>query len=576
MKRKLLILTYLLILIPTILSAQQKAEKIDDLLSRYFNYGLFNGTALVSENGNIIFEKGYGLANIEWNIPNKPDVKFRIGSITKQFTAALIMQLVEEGKIKPEGKITDYLKDYRKDTGNKVTIRELLNHTSGIKSYTNLPHMWTDSSRNHYTKKYFIKHFLSEDLEFEPGTNFAYNNTGYYLLAAIIEEVTGKSFGENLKERILIPAGMKNTGVEDEQEIPIPKKASGYLKIANQYRLDPYIYMPNAMGAGNMYSTVKDLYKWDQALYTDKILSEKSKKLMFTPGKGNYGFGWFITKVPLDNNGDSTLAIWHTGGINGFNTIIVRLVNDKSLIVLLNNTGQTKLFSMALQIAKILHNQKFEYPKKPISKELAEIIDDEGIDAAVKTYWQLKKENPDLFDFSETELNNLGYELLRENRIDDAIKIFQVNVQAFPEAFNTYDSMGEAYMKKGKKKLAIINYKKSIELNPRNTNAYKMLKKLGVEIKPPKEYKIDEKTAASYKGKYKLMPNFFMVISADGNKVFEQATGQPKFEIFPESKDKFYMKVVNAKIKFERDADGNVTGLILYQAGRIIPGKKVK
>ncbi len=576
MKRKLLILTYLLILIPTILSAQQKAEKIDDLLSRYFNYGLFNGTALVSENGNIIFEKGYGLANIEWNIPNKPDVKFRIGSITKQFTAALIMQLVEEGKIKPEGKITDYLKDYRKDTGNKVTIRELLNHTSGIKSYTNLPHMWTDSSRNHYTKKYFIKHFLSEDLEFEPGTNFAYNNTGYYLLAAIIEEVTGKSFGENLKERILIPAGMKNTGVEDEQEIPIPKKASGYLKIANQYRLDPYIYMPNAMGAGNMYSTVKDLYKWDQALYTDKILSEKSKKLMFTPGKGNYGFGWFITKVPLDNNGDSTLAIWHTGGINGFNTIIVRLVNDKSLIVLLNNTGQTKLFSMALQIAKILHNQKFEYPKKPISKELAEIIDDEGIDAAVKTYWQLKKENPDLFDFSETELNNLGYELLRENRIDDAIKIFQVNVQAFPEAFNTYDSMGEAYMKKGKKKLAIINYKKSIELNPRNTNAYKMLKKLGVEIKPPKEYKIDEKTAASYKGKYKLMPNFFMVISADGNKVFEQATGQPKFEIYPESKDKFYMKVVNAKIKFERDADGNVTGLILYQAGRIIPGKKVK
>ena len=575
MKNSTTLIITILVLLQSLLFAQSKQEQIDDLLSRYYDYKLFNGTALVAEKGKIIFEKGYGLANIEWNIPNKPDVKFRIGSITKQFTAALIMQFVEEGKIKLEGKITDYLPNYRKDTGDKVTIRELLNHTSGIKSYTNIPHMWSDSSRNHYTEEYFIKHFQSGDLEFEPGTSFAYNNTGYYLLAAIIEKVTHKTFGEVLKEKILIPLGMENSGAEEE-EIPIAKKASGYLKFINKYMLDPYIYMPNAMGAGNMYSTVEDMYKWDRALYTNKILSQESKKEMFTPNMAKYGFGWFIAKAPMDTNGDSLDIVWHTGGINGFNTIIFRIVSDSSLVLLFNNNGTAPLISMANKITKLLYNEEIKYPKKPISLQLAEIIDEDGIQEAVKAYHQLKKEESESFYFSEKELNNLGYELMNENKINEAIEIFKLNIESYPESYNTYDSMGEAYMKKGNNKLAIENYKKSIELNARNTNAYDMLKKLGVNISPPKEFKIDEKTAKSYTGKYQLMPNFFMVITADGNKVYEQATGQPKFEIFPESQDKFYMKVVEAKIVFKRDKNGKVNELVLYQSGKVIPGKKVK
>ncbi len=575
MKNLTSLIITILILAQSLMFAQNKQEQIDDLLSRYFEYGLFNGTALVAKKGKIIFEKGYGLANIEWNIPNKPDVKFRIGSITKQFTATLIMQLVEEGKIKLEGKITDYLPDYRKDTGDKVTIRELLNHTSGIKSYTNIPHMWSDSSRNHYTEKYFIKHFLSGDFEFEPGTSFAYNNTGYYLLAAIIEKVTGKSFGEVLKERILVPVGMENSGAEDE-EVPIAKKASGYLKFINKYMLDPYIYMPNAMGAGNMYSTVEDMYKWDRALYTNKILSAESKKEMFTPNMAKYGFGWFIMKTPIDANGDSLKIVWHTGGINGFNTIIFRIVSDSSLVLLFNNNGTAPLLSIANKITKILYNEEIKYPKKPISLQLAEIIDEDGIQEAVKAYHKLKKEEGESFDFSEKELNNLGYELMKESKLDEAIEIFKLNIESYPESYNTYDSMGEAFMKKGNNKLAIENYKKSIELNSRNTNAYDMLEKLGVDISIPKEFKIDEKIAKSYTGKYQLMPKFFMVITADGNRVYEQATGQPKFEIFPESEDKFFMKVVSAQIVFKRDKNGKVNEMVLYQNGQVIPGKKVK
>src|SRR4030067_3076210 len=146
-----------IILVSTSIYAQSKASKIEDLLQRYYDYGLLNGSALVAENGVVIFEKGFGLANMEWNVPNTPDTKFRIGSISKQFTATIIMQLVEEGKIKLDGKITDYLPDYRKETGDKVTIHHLLNHTSGIISYTNTPNVWLDSLRNHYDKEYFVK-----------------------------------------------------------------------------------------------------------------------------------------------------------------------------------------------------------------------------------------------------------------------------------------------------------------------------------------------------------------------------------------------------------------------------------
>jgi CubicO group peptidase (beta-lactamase class C family) len=161
--------------------AQQNAKKIDGLMKQYYDYGQFNGSLLVAEKGKIIYKNSFGMANMEWAIPNQPDTKFRIGSVTKQFTATLILQLVEEGKIKLDGKITDYLADYRKDTGDKVTIHQLLNHTSGIPSYTSRPNFLAEVSRNPYSVADFVKKFASNDLEFEPGSKYSYNNSGYFL-----------------------------------------------------------------------------------------------------------------------------------------------------------------------------------------------------------------------------------------------------------------------------------------------------------------------------------------------------------------------------------------------------------
>src|SRR5436309_4462425 len=162
--------------------AQDKAAKIDELMKVYNSYQQFNGAVLVAENGKVIFKKGYGMANMEWNIPVETDTRFRLGSITKQFTSMLVLQLVQEGKIKLEGKLTDYLPDYRKETGDRITIHQLLNHTSGIPSYTGLTNFFQDVSRNPYSVSDFVKKFASGDLEFQPGTKFNYNNSGYFLL----------------------------------------------------------------------------------------------------------------------------------------------------------------------------------------------------------------------------------------------------------------------------------------------------------------------------------------------------------------------------------------------------------
>ena len=457
--------------------ALDKESNIDSLISAYHKYGQFNGSVLVADGGEVIFKKGYGLANMEWNIPNQPDTKFRIGSITKQFTSMLIMQLVEAGKIKLEGKITDYLPDYRKDTGEKVTIHHLLTHTSGIPSYTEQPGFLENVSRDPYSVDEFVEQYCSGDLEFEPGSKFVYNNSGYFLLGAVIEKVTGKPYETVLKEKILDPLDMKNTGYDLHSPL-IPNRASGYSKTFDGYFNAAYLDMSLPYAAGSMYSTVEDLHLWDQALYTDKLLSKKYKKSMFQPFLQNYAYGWGVRKVAVGEAGDSVLVNAHSGGINGFNTRIVRLVQDKHLIVLFNNTPAANLSEMGQQIINILYDQPFYLPKKPITGLLYETITEEGIESAIEKYKDLKKNQADTYDFREQALNNLGYQLLRTKKIDGAIEIFKLNVEAFPKTFNTYDSLAEAYMEKGEKELAIKNYAKSLELNPNNTNAIRMLNRI--------------------------------------------------------------------------------------------------
>jgi CubicO group peptidase (beta-lactamase class C family) len=553
-----------------IAQTKDKGAKIDEVLTTAHKYRLFNGSALVAENGKVIYKKSHGLANMEWNVANTPETRFRLGSITKQFTAALILQLVDQGKIKLDGKLSEYLPSYRKDVGDRVTVHQLLNHTSGIPSYTGLPGFFNDVSRNPYAVEEFVKKYTSNDLEFEPGSKYSYNNSGYFLLGAIIEKVTGKTYEQALKQMILEPLGMKNTGY-DHYGTLIEKRAAGYQKTATGYRNAPYLDMSLPYAAGSMYSTVEDLFIWDQALHTDRVVSPQCKQLMFKPNLNDYAYGWVVTKAKFGASEDLQ-RIAHGGGINGFNTLLIRFPERKHLIVLLDNTSQGEsLDRIERTLTNILFDQPYTLPKMSIADPLFQAITEKGIDAGLTLYRDLKSKESGKYDFAEPELNRLGYQLLQTGKTHEAIEIFKLNVAEYPNAFNTYDSLGEGYMVAGNTELAVRNYKKSLELNPQNNNATAMLKRMET-----KSVAVNPASFDAYVGEYEVSSTFKVAIYREGDKLMTQATNQPAFEIFPEGENKFFLRAVDAKITFNRDEQGKVTGLIIHQGGRDIPGKKIK
>lgn len=550
--------------------AQDHAAQIQEVLTLAHKYRQFNGTALVAENGKVVYKGAFGLANMEWNIPNTPETRFRLGSITKQFTATVILQLAEQGKIKLDGKLSDYLPEYRKDVGNKVTIHHLLTHTSGIPSYTSQPGFFENVSRNPYKVDEFVKKYASGELEFEPGSKFLYNNSGYFLLGAIIERVTGKPYEQVLQENVFNPLGMKNTGYDHHNTI-LPKRAAGYTKTPTSYANAPYLDMSIPYAAGSLYSTVEDLYLWDQALYTDKLLSAQSKALMYTPFLDNYAYGWTITHASFKQNNADVPVITHGGGINGFTTTIVRFPKEKNLIVMLDNTNTEFLDRLSDSITKIIYNQPYDPPKISIVSILENTINQKGIEAGIAQYRDLKAKQAATYDFAEPELNRLGYQLLRSGKPREAIEIFKLNVEAYPKGFNTYDSLAEAYATSNQRQLAIQNYKKSLELNPNNTNAAQVIKRLE---QPP--LVVDAKIFDTYVGEYEVGPGFVLRVFREGDKFMTQATGQGQFEIFPESETTFYPTAFVAKLTFVKDAEGKVTGIRVDQNGRVTVGKRIK
>lgn len=454
--------------------SQDKSQKIDELVNKYHEYGQFSGAVLVAEGGKVIYEKGVGYANAEWKIPNAPDVKYRLGSITKQFTSMLIMQLVEKGKINLDGKLSEYLPYYRKDVGDKVTIHQLLTHTSGIPDYTESSDFMRNEIRNPLSAKELVEKYCSGDLEFEPGTQWKYDNSGYVILGAVIEEVTGKPYETVLKENILKPLGMNSSGYDHNEEI-IEKRASGYHKAGIKIINAPYIDMTLPFAAGALYSTVEDMYKWDQALYTDKLVSNASKEKIFTPYMNNYGYGWGIREQEF--GGVKKKVISHSGGIFGFNTIILRYTDDKNLIILLCNVLPGELNGLSKGIANILYDQPYEMPKKSLAEFLMKGIIEKGIEQAVKDFNKMNEDKAE-YAIREDEMNILGYQLLHQRKIKEAIEVFRLNTEAFPESFNVWDSYAEAFMVSGDKENAIKYYKKSLEINPESTSGKEALKKL--------------------------------------------------------------------------------------------------
>jgi CubicO group peptidase (beta-lactamase class C family) len=474
---------------------QTKAEKLDKLVGAYAAYGKFNGSVLVAEKGNVIYKKGLGLADMEWNIVNQPDTKFRLGSITKQFTSMLIMQLVEQGKLKLDVPISTYLPDYPRKNGDVITLHHLLTHSSGTPNMTSFPRFGKDIMRNPYTPLELVKLFADSALNFKPGERFEYSNSGYILLGYIIEKVTGKSYEQVLQENIFTPLKMNNTGYDHAAPL-LKNRARGYEKNGWIYLNANFLDMSVPYAAGSMYSTVEDLFLWDQALYGSQLLRKENMDLLFAKhiqsgGNYHYGYGWGIGEIPLGNTTDRIGTVGHNGGINGFNTQLTRITSDKSFIVLLNNTGGAPLDQMTQAIAAILYDKSYDLPKRSVAFSLAERIEKDGLPAALEYYKSIKDSTG--YYLYENEMNMTGYQFLQPGKIKEAAAIFKLNTLAFPKSSNVYDSYGEALLALGNKAEALENYKKSVELNPGNEGGIKILKDNGIKTddlikKVPIEY----------------------------------------------------------------------------------------
>jgi CubicO group peptidase (beta-lactamase class C family) len=351
----------ILLLLLSFGAAAQKnyATQIDEYLDGHEKVYEFNGAVLVAKKGEVVYKKAFGQANREWNVANTVDTKFRIGSLTKQFTSAAILQLAEEGKLKLDDPLSKYVRNFPKS--DSVTIHMLLNHTSGIKSYTNMQKFGTVLTAP-LSKDSIINFFKNEPYEFTPGTKYNYNNSGYFLLGYIIEKVSGQSYANYISQHLYSKAALSNTSV-DVVEVILPKKASGYTKDFRGWQNAQYISMEFPYSAGAIVSTVEDLHSWNRALHTGKILSNDMYKKMTTPYLENYGYGLRIDSV------DNHRRIGHSGGIPGFLSHNDYYPDqDIEVIVLSNNSSAST--QIAGGIGAIMFDNKVIAPVKHTEAKL--------------------------------------------------------------------------------------------------------------------------------------------------------------------------------------------------------------
>ncbi len=336
-------------------SPEDLSGRLDHVAVAFQNHRNFMGTVLVAKGGKILFEKGYGMADVEWNIPNVPDAKFRLGSITKQFTATAVLQLAEQKKLSLQDPACKYFEGCPA-AWKTITIRQLLSHTSGIPSYTDdAGFAKPQSLRVPKTPKEVLLLSKDKPLEFAPGTQWKYDNTGYTFLGLVIEKASGEKYADYVKKHIFDPLGMSNTGY-DETEVVLPHRASGYQPCGEKLCNADYIDMSLPYAAGSLYSTVDDLYKWDRALYGEKILSKASLDSMFTPVMHDYGYGWMLGKMANHKQ------VGHGGGIPGFSTYIARFPEDDAVVIVLCNNIQSPAEEIASALAGSLFGEPVTLP----------------------------------------------------------------------------------------------------------------------------------------------------------------------------------------------------------------------
>lgn len=541
-------MTLLAVTLSSGVSAQDFKAQFDKIISESFPGDGPGCTAIVAKGDQVLYRTAVGMANIELEVPMKTDHVFRIGSITKQFTAAAILRLEEEGKLSVQDDITKYLPDYPTQ-GHRITVEHLLTHTSGIRSYTDMPEFGA-ATRIDKSPTEFLPFFQDQPMDFAPGDKWRYNNSGYFLLGVIIEKITGKAYGDYIEEAFFRPLGMKNSHYGHNQPI-VKGRAAGYDKGNEGYLNSDFLSMDLPYAAGSLLSTADDLYTWYKAVMTGKVLNPQSLAKAHSPFKLNdgkmttYGYGWSLGDI------QDSRVVEHGGGINGFLSASLYLPEEKVFVaVLSNSTGNPPDLAArkmaALAIGKPLAWKKIDMP----ADQLAAYVG-----------------NFELEDDGELRLITLENGQLYSQRGGGSKLVIHPFAK---DKFFFENSISQLEFRRDAKGAV-----QSIVLKDQSG---------GSTVWNKTDKKLNERTAVTltpevlqeYVGEYPIQPAFVLSFTLEDGQLMTQATGQPKFPIFAERKDFFFLKVVEAQVEFVRNAEGKVEKLILHQGGQQIPAMKKK
>jgi CubicO group peptidase (beta-lactamase class C family) len=532
--------------------AQQKDNKqlaayFDKILSEQFKTDEPGVTALVSRNGQIIYKKAFGMANLELNTPMQLDNVFWVASIGKQFTSVAILQLMEQGKLKLQDEITKFIPDYPTQ-GNKITIEHLLTHTSGIQNFSGMKDpekkLALDCSPNEV-----IDFFKDLPMLFAPGTKWEYNNSGYFLLGYIIEKITGKPYSEYLEENFFKPLGMTNSLYANDTRI-IKNRVGAYSQGDNGFENSKSRNITHVYSAGAIQTTVEDFFKWHQAVHTYKLVKKENLDKAFTRYKLNdgtetdYGYGW-----RLGNVYDSP-SIWHGGLITGFGTMEIYLSKEDVFVVIFSNCDCIYPKDIASRLAALTAGRSYEF--KEISVE----------NSILKGYTGVYENQKGQLRIITVSENMLFSQLGRGPRTN--LKAYQKD-----KFFFDNDPMQTIEFSK--------NIKGKIEkLIAQKLTGNEVWDKTNKPIPDSNGIKVNEKILQTYVGEYEIPSVFTFSVTKEQERLFIQAEGQDQFEIFADTENKFFTKVDDAQFEFVNDNSGKVTKVIMNQRGRQADAKKTK
>ncbi|TFG94433.1 MAG: hypothetical protein E4H13_14885, partial [Calditrichales bacterium] len=436
----------------------------------------------VVKNGKILFSGGFGVKNINSKEPVNESTIFHMASVSKPYVATAIMQLVEAGKVELDKPVITYLPYFRLDElrYKEITVDQMLTHTSGMPDV--MDYEWGQDEKATGALTRYTRSLKNEKLIAAPGEKWQYSNMAFEVLGNLVEQVSGLRFDEYMRKNILDPLKMKQSSfLIDEKYKSL--YADPHIRNLTIQASEIYPYNPKHAPSSTLHSNAVDMCRWaianlNRGQYENsRILKVASYNLLWQAHSTasddiSIGLSWFMSKK------NERVRIHHGGGDLGFSTYLCLEPKTMSAVVVLTNHDYSPVEAINDGIWAMLDGQEPALPKTPILIVLSKVLVGNNVEAAIENYNDLRKNSPEDYNFSEVQLNILGYNLLASERVREAIEIFKLNVQVFPLSSNTYDSLGEAYMAADEKNAAIVNFEKSIELNPDNENGKRMLEKL--------------------------------------------------------------------------------------------------